>query len=38
MKNIMKWLLSSKQQRAVDIEEIGQQQRSMLNAMLCCMI
>lgn len=38
MKNIVKWLLSSGQQRTVEIEEIGQQQRSLMNAMLCFMI
>lgn len=38
MKSIMKWLLSSGQQRTVEIEEIGQQQRSLMNAMLCFMI
>lgn len=38
MKSIMKWLLSSGQQRTVEIEEIGQRQRSLMNAMLCTMI
>lgn len=38
MKSIMKWLLSSGQQRTVEIEEIGQKQQSLMNAMLCFMI
>ena len=38
MKSIMKWLLSSGRQRTIEIAEIGQQQRSLANALLCYMI
>lgn len=35
MKRIMKWLIASGQQRTAEIEEIRQQQQSMMNALLC---